>query len=162
MAVNKIIKGAPGKVLHTCGQWLLSTPYITLDGSTIQPTFTPAACDDIRPLTSGAVHYAVEHAQEIRWDDDPKAVIVRQRAAKDDDAEIPFAIWDTPFWEQLLHWGQQTILLTVPPDPTSGDTQNPHPGCLTRLDTTSLAPVSIPQLPTLHVRKVREAVASEG
>jgi hypothetical protein len=111
MAVNKIIKGAPGKVLHTCGQWLLSTPYITLDGSTIQPTFTPAACDDIRPLTSGAVHYAVEHAQEIRWDDDPKAVIVRQRAAKDDDAEIPFAIWDTPFWEQLLHWGHKRSYL---------------------------------------------------
>jgi hypothetical protein len=58
---------------------------------------------------SSQVELRSETSQQAPWSPEEDG---RQRAAKADDADIPYELWDSPFWNVCCLWAGQSLLLT--------------------------------------------------
>jgi hypothetical protein len=119
LAVDELMATGPGKILYAWGHYVVqqkayscATPFFgsnedignsniaRLEAKPEEPTETKA--------DPALIHNNV--TSEV-WEVDEPVMSARQRAAKDDNATVPFAIWDVPFWEYLMSLGHSQKFL---------------------------------------------------
>jgi len=119
LAVDELMATGPGKILHAWGRYVVqqkayscATPFF---GSNKDIGSSNIAGLEAKPEepTETKADLALIHNNVISevWEVDEPVMSARQCAAKDDNATVPFATWDVPFWEYLMSLGHSQKFL---------------------------------------------------
>jgi hypothetical protein len=104
-----LLARTPNKLLHVVGEAILtkhlsSSGGIAPDGNVLQDGSPRSTSLDVVGPQTEVKPVSDIVSQEERWDYplQMESELVRERAAKDDNADIPVHCWDFPFWNRLV------------------------------------------------------------
>jgi hypothetical protein len=124
VSITSITKSVPAKVLLTLCRGLTDAQFPSFDS---KEKLEQVVSSRGHTITSAEGTVPSPHIEESNLFPDTEG---RQRAAKNDDVEIPIEYWDGPFWSTLTRMGRPVQFVETARNVTVGEHRRPILGAL--------------------------------